>query len=1236
MKKKILSFFAVCLLTAVAVTCCLIIADADETYIDLTTLTPQNVHVGWGNLAVNKGLDGKELDMANDRGGVTVYEKGFTAHADSSMEFDISKLAGVQMFTAFVGAEHAESNATPSSTSVKFLVYADGVKLFESGVLGYNDPAQEIFVQIPAGTKILKLVTDGDGSNTGDHSAWGSPRLLTDASILEKFKEIRLTSDKNVYKTGESVQLKASFLNMSGKELVPDSVKYSSSDTSVATVSSKGLVTSKREGLVRLTVTAVKGDITLSKTVAVTFMNKIETKTFSVVSPSGNLKMEILLDEQGMISYKVADKSALSVLGQSYIGINTEFCDFSNALIFVDREENEVDETYKNISGKKSTVRNHYKETVLSFKKDVYFFDVYVRMYDDGFAYRFGVRRADGKEEKLNVVGETGTFAISPASKVSAEFISSLTSTFCYESGYSTRTVEDLSASSYTCFPATFILYDGDTRTNKHLLLSEADYFGDSYVGMVLTTKEKGVFGMTVAPKVSMNDKVEITTSFVSPWRYGIYGELKDIVESDMTENLSTAPEGDFSWVEPGVTAWMWLSEGFSGQRNEKTIREYIDLASDMGWKYLILDEGWQPESKVAGKKYDGYFNYFDKLLEYAESKGVGFIVWVKYCDLDTPEERQVLVEWAKKGIKGIKADFFDSEDQETLKGFKAIYEICAENHMIVNCHGASKPTGERRTYPNVINREAVNGEEYGGFWMSGATYWAYARNVVGPVDITPRLYSTASAGNTTVAQMACNVIFESGMPCMASDTLEYLNFNCNSFYKNLPAAWDDIHFIDGGIGTWVSLARRSGNNWYAATITNSERKNLEMSLDFLGEGTYYAIIYSDISRTEVAMSCRAVTKKDTLTYSVQSKGGYIVKFVNAEEAKKILPSAIVPEKAELTVYTGFRNVLNYKLEGENIQIPEVVFTSSNTEVASVSGKGLITGVKEGVTTITVSSLADPSIKSEVTVTVKKSPVKLTSSFIIKNEGTNPGLKPTPVLEDLTKVNVIANPGKVGTDLANELQYVLPAQGDFTVSVTISDGPSSSGLAAGVILHIDNKYVALERAFESGNVINAIENGKTLKSTTDIRVGEKKSGYIVSITRNGDKITVSGGYHVKMLTDYYTGTVPADAVLILGMYGTSGKDVNEAVFEFCKMNLNGEEIKFAEEGAVPDVKPSPTPTPSSSDTDAPSSSKTSEKEPGDQNKSGDAWVITLVVVAVVAVAAVAVGAVVFVMKKKKK
>ena len=850
-------------------------------FYDLSKVTPTRAVVGWGELHVNTGLDGKELDMANGRGGTTVFGHGFTAHASSSLDFDIETLTEAQMFTAYIGAEHSSNNSTSSSTSISFLVYADGVKLYESGVFGYNDEAEEIFVIIPQGTKTLTLKTDDCGGNNGDHSAWGNPRILTDPGVFDTFKEIVLSTDKRVYTTGSEVQIEAAFYNLGNEEFTPESVTYTSSRPEVASVDENGKIVSHAEGTARFTVSATYKGVTLEKTITVTFMDEIVEQDFTLTSPEGKVRFDLHLDDQGRLSYTVTGDGSVSVLERSYIGFETEQCDFSDALAFAFAERiKNVDETYTVPSGKASKVRNYYNEQTLAFKKDVYFFDVTIRLYDDGFAYRFTVRRADEGAETLNVISETSTFKAPEKSKIYAEFISTLTSSFCYESGYSAADTGSV-PNPYICMPATFDLYAGGASTGKYLLLSEADCFSDIYPGSLFVydmTKKDGSMGIGRAPKVISGDTVTVEAGFTSPWRFGIYGDLATLFESDMAEKLAPAPEGDYSWVEPGVTAWMWLSEGYSGQRTESTIREYIDMASEMGWKYLILDEGWQPNSSKPGKVYDGYFSYFEDLIAYAESKGVGFIAWVKYYDLDTPEERAILDEWADMGIKGIKADFFDSEDPATLAGYKAIYEKCAENRLIVNCHGASKPTGERRTYPNVINREAVNGEEYGGFWLNAAMYWAFARNVVGPIDITPRLYATGGA--TTVAQMAVNVIFESGIPCMASDSSDYLNFNANSFYKDLPAAWDETKLLDGQIGSIVSVARRSGDNWYASTMSLNAKSGLTMDLSFLGEGSYTAYIYSETSRSAVKVETKTVTKDDVLTYSVMQKGAYIVKFV--------------------------------------------------------------------------------------------------------------------------------------------------------------------------------------------------------------------------------------------------------------------------------------------------------------------------------------------------------------------
>jgi len=337
----------------------------------------------------------------------------------------------------------------------------------------------------------------------------------------------------------------------------------------------------------------------------------------------------------------------------------------------------------------------------------------------------------------------------------------------------------------------------------------------------------------------------------------------------------------DYSWVEPGVTAWMWLSEGYAGQSNFNRIREYVDLASEFNWKYIILDEGWQPGAPAgSGKAYEGYYTWFPALIKYAESKGVGILVWVKYIDLNTEERLDILNEWAEMGIKGIKADFFDNENQATLAQMKKIYERCAELKLVVNCHGANKPTGERVYYPNILNREAVNGEEYGGYSKYNLAVWPYTRGVVGPMDLTPRLNSTGSVTNG--CQLAMNIMYECGIPCMASSVEEYRDSVAKALLMNLPAAWDDIHFIDGKITEYTMLARRSGDYWYAAAIANKAQKNLQMPLDFLEEGiAYKAYIYSDVlGGRQLKVDVLDVTSANVLTVNLLEGGGYSVMFV--------------------------------------------------------------------------------------------------------------------------------------------------------------------------------------------------------------------------------------------------------------------------------------------------------------------------------------------------------------------
>ena len=603
-------------------------------------------------------------------------------------------------------------------------------------------------------------------------------------------------------------------------------------------------------------------------------------------SPLQKLCVNIDTDENGTLFYTVSDSSGLLLLDRSYIGIKTDQCDFSQGLSFVRQTPAQIhDEKYTNISGKRNISRNYYSETVLTYERDNFFYDVYLRAYEDGFAYRSGIRSKDSSQIQLSVEEETGSFSVPPKSSITAELVNNIRKKFCYENIYSTYSSEALSkkTSSYVCFPALISVADSSgSLSGKYLLLSEADMVSFPYHGSVLSVKGSNVYGLSPAPVVK-SSPTAITTDFLSPWRFGIYGNAGDIAISDMAENLLPRARGDYSWVKPGVTAWTWLSERIKGQNNPKTIKQYIDLSAEMGWSYLILDEGWQPKSNRQGRVYEGYYSWFDDILQYANDKGIGLIIWIKYADLDTPDEREVLREYADKGIKGIKADFFDSEDQTTMSDMNEIYRICSECHLLVNCHGASKPAGERGTYPNVINREAVKGEEYGGYFVNQAVIWAFTRNVIGPMDLTPRVYPKSNK-STLGLQLASCVILESGMPCMAGSSKDYRTFNGASFYKNLPAAWDDTVFLGGDAGDYITMARRSGDVWYVATITKDAKKGMSLPLKFLGEGEYEAVIYSDANKKKLNVTTREVNKYDILTYDLLPDSGYVVKLTKKTE----------------------------------------------------------------------------------------------------------------------------------------------------------------------------------------------------------------------------------------------------------------------------------------------------------------------------------------------------------------
>lgn len=583
-----------------------------------------------------------------------------------------------------------------------------------------------------------------------------------------------------------------------------------------------------------------------------------------------------------------------------------------------------------------------------------------------------------------------------------------------------------------------------------------------------------------------------------------------------------------------------------------------------MNWKYLILDEGWQPNATVPGKVYDGYFDYFDELIDYADSKGVGFIVWVKYVDLDTAKEREILREWAKLGIKGIKADFFDDERPTVIADMQEIYRICAEEHLLVNLHGANKPTGERSLYPNVINREAVNGQEFGAVSTSNMTVWPYTRGVLGPSDITPTLYPTAS---TTVGhQLAINIVTESGMPCMASDSEVYREAAVKSYLRALPARWDDLRFLCGEPFRSAVLARRSGNEWWVGGLANGSA-DAAFSLDYLDEGKdYLAVLYEDgDGQNEVRITESTVRRGDSMSLSMKQNGGFVLRLIPKDDVKEV--ETITPSGTLYTVNAGETLRISATVSPANAVHADLVYSVSDPSVASVSEGGVVTALHPGVTEIVIRNEKSGVWASAELRIVRPLGMQKSEDWILYNGNSSAPAKFFGDAPNRAELTVLTG------DVWNDPQSLLrdAPEGDFTVTVKLTGGLTKDFQSAGLSAYAGyGRMVLMERRSHTGLGGNVFclstHDGK---GYTEYRVPEKDpaADAYLKLEKKGNVFTGYYSYDGKTFTRLPQ-TINAAYVggaedLKVGIVTRSGAYQAQMQVTFESFTLNGEVKPFS-------------------------------------------------------------------------
>lgn len=422
------------------------------------------------------------------------------------------------------------------------------------------------------------------------------------------------------------------------------------------------------------------------------------------------------------------------------------------------------------------------------------------------------------------------------------------------------------------------------------------------YAGYPLETKAQDDRNVPVTKAATYLAKTAGTRTF--PWRVMILSEHDtELLQSELIYELAPPLAiTDTDWIKPGKVAWDWWNGinltgvDFRAGVNTETYKYFIDFAADFGIEYVLLDEGWT--ASTTDILHENPNVDLAEIVQYGKQKGVGVILWVLWNALDANMDK-ALDRFERLGVAGIKVDFMQRDDQWMIEFYQRTARRAAKHHLLVDFHGACKPTGLNRPYPNMMTSEGVNGLEQYKWGDQRANpeqelLLPFIRMVAGPLDYTPGAMTNANRENyrwivdhpmsegTRCHQLAMYVVYESPLQMLADSPTRYRREpDCMKFLSAVPAVWDDTIALDAKVGDYVAVARRSGDNWFLGAMTNWEPRKTKLSLDFLPAGRYQLEVWrdgvnADRNGQDFAHTTQSVSSSDTLTLDLAPGGGWV------------------------------------------------------------------------------------------------------------------------------------------------------------------------------------------------------------------------------------------------------------------------------------------------------------------------------------------------------------------------
>jgi alpha-glucosidase len=616
----------------------------------------------------------------------------------------------------------------------------------------------------------------------------------------------------------------------------------------------------------------------------------------TVKSPDNNISVTVSNDEK--LSYSVTYRER-SIINPSPLGF--EFKDepaLTGNFVILDQSIKPFKETWiPVIKSKHAEILNQYNELLLTLKeKDgaMRQLEFYVRAYNDGAAFRYKLSRG-AKVGDRQIVKELTTFSIpgDPEAWI-VEYGGYASSN---EAEFFVHPLSYLNEKSVAGMPMLM-----EYGNNCWVAITEAkiDNYAAFYIGTNGAANQLTTKLVPIPGEPESGVKVRFDDEVFTPWRVLMIGETPGtLIESEIIQNLNDpCAIQDPSWIKPGISAWdhWWSGEV---KMEMPVIKQYIDLASEMAWPYMLVDWQWygkfnSPEADIT--KWAPQIS-MPEIIEYAKSKNVKIIVWLYSSDVNRNSAyKKAFPLYEKWGVAGIKIDFMDRDDQQMVNWYHDIIRCAAENHLLVDFHGAYKPDGIIRTWPNMITREGVMGNEYYKFSNKMSpehnVKLAFTRMLAGQMDYTPGAFlnvtkeqfkqqTPAIVWNTRAAELSKFVIYESPLTVVCDHPDNILNQPGADFLKIVPTVWDDIKFISGYPEDYVAIAKRSGDTWFVGVMNNSIGRSVDLNLGFLASGNYEAQSWADTKNSdkdpkELKKIIQNVKTGDNLKVTMAKNGGFV------------------------------------------------------------------------------------------------------------------------------------------------------------------------------------------------------------------------------------------------------------------------------------------------------------------------------------------------------------------------